>query len=38
MIIGIYFGIDGRHYKGEHFREVRDLLGGEYWNEEFNMC
>jgi iron complex outermembrane receptor protein len=31
-------GIDGRHYKGEHFREVRDLLGGEYWNEEFRYA
>ena len=24
-------GIDMRHYKGEHYREVRDLLGGSYW-------
>jgi iron complex outermembrane receptor protein len=24
-------GIDFRHYKGEHYREVRDLLGGDYW-------
>ena len=24
-------GIDSRYYKGEHYREVRDLLGGEYW-------
>ncbi len=24
-------GIDMRHYKGEHYREVRDLLGGDYW-------
>ena len=24
-------GIDMRHYKGEHYREVRDLLGGAYW-------
>ncbi|OYT10498.1 MAG: TonB-dependent receptor [Bacteroidetes bacterium 4572_112] len=24
-------GIDVRHYKGEHYREVRDLLGGDYW-------
>ena len=24
-------GIDGRHYKGEHYREVRDLVGGDYW-------
>jgi hypothetical protein len=24
------FGIDGRYYKGKHFREVYDLLGGDY--------
>ncbi|MEN8224658.1 MAG: TonB-dependent receptor [Bacteroidota bacterium] len=24
-------GIDGRHYIGEHYREVRDLIGGDYW-------
>jgi iron complex outermembrane recepter protein len=24
------FGIDARHYKGEHYREVYDLLGGDY--------
>ncbi len=24
-------GIDMRHYKGEHYREVRDLVGGDYW-------
>jgi len=26
-------GIDARHYKGEHYREVRDLLGGAYWED-----
>jgi len=26
-------GIDGRHYKGEHYREVRDLIGGDYWSD-----
>ena len=26
-------GIDMRHYKGEHYREVRDLLGGDYWED-----
>jgi len=26
-------GIDGRHYKGEHYREVRDLVGGDYWSD-----
>ena len=29
-------GIDGRHYVGEHYREVRDLLGGEYWHDAVN--
>ncbi len=24
------FGIDGRYYRGEHYREVYDLLGGDY--------
>ena len=24
-------GVDLRYYKGEHFREVKDLLGGQYW-------
>jgi hypothetical protein len=26
-------GIDARHYKGEHYREVRDLIGGDYWSD-----
>jgi hypothetical protein len=26
-------GIDARHYKGEHYREVRDLMGGDYWSD-----
>jgi hypothetical protein len=26
-------GIDGRFYVGEHFREVRDLVGGDYWQD-----
>ena len=29
-------GIDGRRYVGEHYREVRDLLGGEYWDDAVN--
>jgi hypothetical protein len=29
-------GIDMRHYKGEHYREVRDLLGGAYWGDKVN--
>jgi iron complex outermembrane recepter protein len=24
-------GIDGRYYKGEHYREVDDLMGGEFY-------
>jgi hypothetical protein len=24
-------GLDTRHYKGEHYREVKNLLGGDYW-------
>ncbi|MCU0435510.1 MAG: TonB-dependent receptor [Bacteroidia bacterium] len=24
------FGIDARHYRGEHYRQVYDLLGGDY--------
>ncbi|MFD0977410.1 TonB-dependent receptor [Salinimicrobium gaetbulicola] len=27
-------GLDVRYYKGEHFREVKDLLGGTYWLED----
>ena len=26
-------GIDGRRYVGEHYREVRDLIGGDYWSD-----
>ncbi|MDA3865913.1 MAG: TonB-dependent receptor [Salinivirgaceae bacterium] len=31
-------GIDGRYYKGEHYREVTDLLGGEFFidDSDFN--
>jgi hypothetical protein len=29
-------GIDSRYYKGEHYREVRDLLGGNYWEDSVN--
>ncbi len=32
-------GIDARHYKGEHYREVRDLIGGDYWSDsKFGAC
>ena len=26
-------GLDGRYYKGEHYREVKDLLGGTGYND-----
>ncbi len=26
-------GVDARYYKGEHYREVRDLVGGDYWSD-----
>ncbi len=29
--LNLMAGIDARYYKGEHYREVRDLLGGDYW-------
>ncbi len=28
-------GIDGRKYKGIHHREIRDLLGAEYWDDSY---
>ncbi|MCD6111689.1 MAG: TonB-dependent receptor [Bacteroidales bacterium] len=28
-------GFDGRYYKGMHYREVRDLLGGDYWDDSY---
>lgn len=31
-------GIDGRMYKGMHYREVRDLLGGEFYFEEYKYA
>lgn len=29
--IRITFGLDGRYYKGQHWREVRNLIGGDYY-------
>jgi len=26
-------GLDIRHYKGEHYREVRDLMGSKFWKD-----
>lgn len=28
-------GVDARYYKGEHYREVRDLLGASHWDDTF---
>lgn len=27
----LQFGLDARHYKGEHYQEIRSLLGGDYF-------
>jgi len=32
--LDIMAGIDARYYKGEHYREVIDLLGGEFYVED----
>ncbi len=32
-VLTLTAGIDTRHYKGEHYREVRDLIGGDYWSD-----
>lgn len=32
----LQFGIDYRYYKGEHYREVRSLLGGDFFVDERN--
>ena len=29
-------GLDARHYQGEHYREVRDLLGASHWVDKVN--
>lgn len=31
-------GIDARYYKGEHYREVRNLLGGDYYFDGFKYA
>ena len=31
-------GIDARKYKGEHYREVRDLMGGDFWFENYKYA
>ena len=32
--INLLAGVDLRYYKGKHFQEVKDLLGGSYWLDE----
>ena len=34
--LDLTFGLDGRSYKGTHFREMRDLVGGVYYKDLFN--
>lgn len=31
--LSLTVGVDARTYRGEHFREVRDLMGGSHWTE-----
>ena len=33
--LDLTFGLDARTYKGEHFREMRDLIGGSYYKDIF---
>ena len=30
-------GVDYRYYRGEHYVELRDLLGGDYWINDANL-
>jgi outer membrane receptor protein involved in Fe transport len=34
--LNLTVGIDARSYKGTHFREMRDLIGGSYYKDLFN--
>lgn len=34
--VDLTLGLDARSYLGEHFREVRDVLGGTQWNDGVN--
>ncbi len=36
--LDLMVGIDGRSYKGEHYREVRDLMGGDYYFESYKYA
>jgi len=33
--LNLSFGVDGRTYKGTHFREMRDLVGGSFYKDPF---
>ena len=35
--INITAGFDGRYYKGYHYREITDLLGGDYYLDDNNI-
>ena len=35
-IVNLSVGIDGRYYLGNHYREVRNLLGGDYYLDNTN--
>ena len=34
--LDLTLGLDARSYKGTHFREMRDLIGGSYYKDIFN--
>ena len=34
--LNLNFGVDARTYKGTHFREMRDLVGGGFYADPFN--
>jgi outer membrane receptor protein involved in Fe transport len=34
--LNLTFGVDGRTYKGTHFREMRELIGGPFFADPFN--
>lgn len=35
--LDLTFGLDARSYVGTHFREMRDLVGGSYYKDIFNL-
>ncbi len=35
--IDLMAGVDLRYYKGEHFQSVKDLLGGQFFNDDSNV-